>query len=142
MKYRKRFGDWEMDTIIRKNSRGANVTFLERPINNLLMEKLPEGKNAKAMAKVVSRLLFPFWGMAVRTLTTDNGCEYCVHEDISKILGNVPVFFANSYASWQKWAIENGNKLIRRYIQNGLTLKILHLYLSKNTGKTQRQTQT
>jgi IS30 family transposase len=66
------------------------------------MEKLPEEKNLKALAKVVSRLLFPLRGMGVRTITTDNSCEFCVHEDISKILGNVPVFFADSYASWQK----------------------------------------
>jgi len=115
----KRFGDWEMDTIIGKNNKGAIVTLIERSTNNLLMEKLPEGKNAKALAKVVSRLLFPFRGMGVRTITTDNGCEFCAHEDISKMLGNVPVFFADSYASWQKGAIENENKLIRQYIPKG-----------------------
>jgi IS30 family transposase len=54
--------------------------------------------------------------MGVRTITTDNGCEFCAHQDISKILGNVPIFFADSYASWQKGAIENENKLIRQYI--------------------------
>ena len=63
----KRFGDWEMDTIIGKNNKGAIVTLIERSTNNLLMEKLPEGKNAKALAKVDSRLLFPFRGMGVRT---------------------------------------------------------------------------
>jgi IS30 family transposase len=62
----KRFGDWEMDTIIGKSNKGAIVTLIERSTNNLLMEKLPEGKNAKALAKVVARLLFPFRGMGVQ----------------------------------------------------------------------------
>ena len=74
------------------------------------------GENAKALAKVVSKLLFPFRGMGVRTITTDNGSEICAHQDISKKLGNVPAFFADSYASCQKGAIENENKLIRQYI--------------------------
>jgi IS30 family transposase len=132
----KRFGDWEMDTIISKNNKGAIVTLIERSTNNLLMEKLPEGKNAKALAKVVSRLLFPFRGIGVRTITTDNGCEFCAHEDISKMLGNVPVFFADSYASWQKGAIENENKLIRQYIPKGTDFdNVTPLFIKKIQAK-------
>ena len=132
----KRFGDWEMDTIISKNNKGAIVTLIERSTNNLLMEKLPEGKNAKALAKVVARLLFPFRGMGVRTITTDNGCEFCAHENISKMLGNVPIFFADSYASWQKGAIENENKLIRQYIPKGTDFdNITPLFIKKIQAK-------
>ena len=29
---------------------------------------------------------------------------------------NVPVFFTDSYSSWQKGAVENENKLVRQYI--------------------------
>jgi IS30 family transposase len=57
--------------------------------------------------------------MGVRTIATDNGCEFCAHEDISKMLDNVPIFFADTYASWQKGAIENENKLMRQYIPKG-----------------------
>ncbi|MCD8202132.1 MAG: IS30 family transposase, partial [Prevotella sp.] len=38
---------------------------------------------------------------------------------------NVPVFFADSYCSWQKGAIENENKLIRQYIPKGTDLNSL-----------------
>ena len=37
------------------------------------------------------------------------------HKLITKYLGAV-VYFADPYASWQKGAIENTNKLIRQYI--------------------------
>ena len=41
--------------------------------------------------------------------------EFSAHEVISKALG-VEVFFTDPYSSWQKWAIENANGLIRQYI--------------------------
>jgi len=138
----KRFGDWEMDTIIEKNNKGAIVTLIERSTNNLLMEKLPEEKNPKALAKVVPKLLFPFRGMGVRTIITDNGSVFCAHQHISKIIGNVPVFFADSYASWQKGTIENENKLLRQYIPKLTDFEyITPMFIKKNTGETQQQTQ-
>ena len=115
----KRFGDWEMDTIIGKNGKGAIVTLVERSTNIILMEKLENGKEPKALAKVVSRLLFPYKKTGVLTITTDNGSEFCAHRLITKKLGGTPVYFADSYCSWQKGAIENANKLIRQYIPKG-----------------------
>ena len=49
------------------------------------------------------------------TITTDNGSEFAAHELMTRALG-AWVFFANSYCPWQKEAVENTNKLIRRYI--------------------------
>lgn len=34
----------------------------------------------------------------------------------------VYIYFADSYCSWQKGTIENGNKLIRQYIPNGICI--------------------
>ena len=59
-----------------------------------------------------------------------NGCEFAEHEAISRALSmkgktqNI-VFFADSYCSWQKGAVENANKLIRRYIKES-ELQRLH----------------
>lgn len=130
-----RFGDWEMDTIIGKNNKGAIVTIVERSTDNLLMEKLPNGKDPKALAQVVARLLFPFRGKGLLTITSDNGSEFCAHQVISKLLG-VPVFFADSYCSWQKGNIENENKLIRQYIPKGSDFdKITPLFICKIQAK-------
>ena len=114
-----RFGDWEMDTIV--DSYGhAILTLTERSTNFVLMEKLKQGRKAKPTARTVARLLFPF-REHVHTITTDNGCEFAAHLEIARLLtGKGPlrgkVYFADSYASWQKGAIENANKLIRKYI--------------------------
>lgn len=113
----KRFGDWEMDLIVDKDGH-AILTMIERSTNFLLMEKLKEGKKAMPLAKTVYRLLLPYKGNGLKTMTTDNGSEFAEHEWITKKLG-VPVFFTDSYSSWQKGAIENTNKLIRQYIPKG-----------------------
>ena len=125
-----RFGDWEMDTIVGKDGKGAIVTLTERSTNMLLMARLPEGKHPVPLAKVVIRLLFPY-RHTVRSITTDNGLEFRAHKMISKALApkgsqnpNL-VFFADSYSSWQKGAIENANKLIRQYIPKGTVFSTL-----------------
>ena len=112
-----RFGDWEMDLIVDKDS-NAILTLTERSTNFLLMEKLRHGKKAKPLAKAVWRLLLPYKGEALKSITTDNGSEFAEHEWITKKL-RVPVYFADSYCAWQKGAIENGNKLVRQYIPKG-----------------------
>ena len=115
----KRFGDWEMDTII--DSYGhAILTLTERSTNFILMERLPHGRKALPVAKAVARLLFPY-RQTLKTITTDNGCEFAAHLEITRLLSmknreKVIVYFADSYCSWQKGAIENANKLIRKYI--------------------------
>lgn len=110
----KRFGDFEMDTILGRNGNGAILTLIERSTNMLLMRKLNKGKNARELARTVIHLLQPFKGK-VRTITTDNGSEFACHEMITKSIG-VEVYFADPYSSWQKGAIENMNGLIRQYI--------------------------
>ena len=84
----------------------------------MLIEKFKQGKKAKPLAKTVWRLLLPYKGDALKTITIDNGSEFAEHEWITKKLG-VPVYFVALYCSWQKEAVENGNKLIRQYIIQG-----------------------
>ena len=110
----KRFGDLEMDTIIGKDGVGAILTVTEKSTNFIWMEKLKHGKNSEEVAKAVIGILLPYKGM-LKTMTTDNGSEFAAHEKITKALG-LNVYFADPYASWQKGAIENANKLIRQYI--------------------------
>ena len=112
-----RFGDWEMDLIVDKDQ-NAILTLVERSSDRFLMEKLKHGKQAMPLAKVAWRLLLPYKGDGLKTITTDNGSEFAEHEWLSKKLG-VRVYFTDSYSSWQKGNIENTNKLIRQYIPKG-----------------------
>jgi IS30 family transposase len=107
-------GDWEMDTIVGKDGKGAIVTLVERKSCFMLMEKLETGKKAVPLAQTVVRLLAGC-GLPVRTITTDNGSEFAAHRLIAREL-DTTVYFAHPYSSWEKGAIENMNGLIRQYI--------------------------
>ena len=78
-----------MDLIVDKDNH-AILTMIERSTNFLLMSKLKYGKKAMPLAKTVWRLLLPYKGDKLLTITTDNGSEFAEHEWISKHLGECP----------------------------------------------------
>ena len=93
----------------------------KRSTNMLFMTKLPHGKKSGPLAREARRLLL--YRKHVKTITTDNGPEFAAHKQITQYLGAV-VYFADPYASWQKGAVENTNKLIRQISQSRLTTMI------------------
>jgi IS30 family transposase len=103
--YGQTIGDWEMDTIVGKEGKGAIVTLVERKSSFMLMEKLDTGKQAVPLAYAVVRLIRES-GLPVRSITTDNGPEFAAHEIIAREL-NTKVYFAHPYCM---------NGLIRQYI--------------------------
>ena len=111
---RMRFGDWEIDTIVGEENKGAMVTIVERQTGFLFLKKLPEGKGAKGLAAVVIDLLLPY-KHNVHSITSDNGTEFAEHKLIAKKL-NAGFFFAHPYSSWERGLNEYTNKLIRQYI--------------------------
>ena len=130
----KRFGDFEMDTIVGRGNHGAIVTLIERSTSMLFMRKLKKGKNAKDLARTVIHLLSPF-KEHVKSITTDNGTEFACHEMIGKSLG-VNIYFTDPYASWQKGAIENANGLIRQYVPKTETFEhVSHQQITKYSKK-------
>jgi len=111
---KERFGDWEIDLIIGKDQKGAIVTIVERTTAFFLMRKLPFGKNAGELAKIVIDMLLPY-KEHVHSITSDNGKEFAEHQKISKKL-LADFFFAHPYSSWERGLSEYTNKLIRQYI--------------------------
>jgi len=111
---KQRFGDWEIDTIVGENNKGAIVTMVERKTAFMIMEKLEHGKTAENLTKQVIQLLWTYI-MHVHAITGDNGTEFADHQKIAENL-KPKFFFTHPYASWEKGLIENTNKLIRQYI--------------------------
>ena len=129
---RKEFGHFEMDLI--QNGKDFILTITERMTRFLLMERLPDGKNADGVAKAAIKLLKPY-RRSLLSITTDNGGEFASHKLISRCL-KVPVFFTDPYSSWQKGTVENTNKLIRQYIPKSMNIKQLshnNLMVIQNT---------
>jgi IS30 family transposase len=121
---RQNFGHWEMDLIESADKRTYLLTLIERMSRYLIIEKLPNGKNANDVSHTAWRALLPYKN-AVESITTDNGGEFANHCYLCKQL-KTTVYFAKPYCSWQKGAIENANGLIRQYLPKGTNFNNLN----------------
>lgn len=111
---KERFGDWEVDTIIGSQQKGAIVTIVERTTGMLMMKKLPKGKQARGLSKVLVNMLLPY-KKYILSITSDNGKEFADHQTITEKL-DTKFYFAHPYHSWERGLNEYTNKLIRQYI--------------------------
>lgn len=116
---RERVGDWEADTIIGKNHKGAIVTLDDRKSKLRLAAPLP-GKKAQFVKEAVIALLAPL-KQFVKTVTFDNGKEFTLHESIANEL-ECDTYFAKPYHSWERGQNENANGLLRQYFPKQMEL--------------------
>lgn len=114
-----RIGDWEGDTVIGKNHRGALVTLAERKSRYILAAQVPD-KHASGVTAAVTRLLRPHKGKCY-TMTFDNGKEFAEHETIAAEL-DADVYFGHPYHSWERGLNENSNGLLRQYFPKEMEL--------------------
>lgn len=116
---RERIGDWEADTIIGKNHKGAIVTLDDRKSKLRLAAPL-KGKHAASLTSTLIQLLEPI-KKYVLTMTFDNGKEFAFHEAIGKAL-KCKTYFAKPYHSWERGQNENANGLLRQYFPKAMEL--------------------
>jgi len=108
---RKRFGDWEGDSMLGRRKRGAIVSVQqERKSRYVLLTKCSD-KSAPATRGAVRRRLRTLPKVLRRTLTLDRGTENAKWKTFG-----LPVFFCDPYSSWQKGSVEQVIGLLRRYI--------------------------
>jgi IS30 family transposase len=135
---KERCGDWEIDTIIGKDRKGAILTITERKTGFLLMEKMENGKQAEGLAKAAVRMLLAY-KKTVHTITSDNGAEFAMHEFIAEKLDS-GFYFAHPYSSWERGLNEYTNKLIRQYILKGTNFDLYDSqYIKKIQHKINRR---
>ena len=108
-----RFGDFEQDTIIGSNHKGAIMTLVD---SKTLFTKLVllEGKNEIQLSELTIKTLCDF-KQYLHTITSDNGKEFAKREHIAKQLG-IQYYFTHPYSSYECGTVENTNYLIRKYI--------------------------
>lgn len=110
---RKRFGDWEGDTVESCDHKPGINTVLERRSGIVQITKLA----GKASADTIAALDQRFRVLPVhvkQTLTLDNGPENSDWQSLESLLG-LRCFFAHPYHAWERGANENVNGLIRDY---------------------------
>lgn len=118
---RRRYGDWEGDTVVGAQRSGAIITLVERKSGYLLTAKSCDRKARRVARKIADRLA----GLPPklrRTATFDNGKEFAAHERLTKRLG-VQVYFARPYCSWERGTNENTNGLLRQFVPKGTDLR-------------------
>lgn len=117
---RRRFGDWEGDTVVGKGRRGGLVTLVERKSGFALMGQVKRLK-AENVARCVSRRFAELPAGLRHTMTFDNGKEFADHERISSRT-NLDIYFARPYHAWERGANESFNGLLRQFFPKGTDL--------------------
>lgn len=115
-----RLGDFEIDTIIGTNKKGAITTAVDR-VSLLSIISIPTTKKADEVEAEIKRILSPFKDK-IKTITSDNGLEFSNHKNISKAL-DCEYYFCHPYSSWERGLNEYTNGLIRQYIPKGTSFE-------------------
>lgn len=117
-------GHWEMDLIVGKaGSRPVLLTLTERVTRQELIFKLPD-RRAATVCAVFDHLerSTPKFKQKFQSITTDNGSEFMVMQDLQRsIFGGkrFDIWYCHSYAAWEKGTNENHNRMIRRWFPKG-----------------------
>lgn len=120
---RRRYGDWEGDTMVGHRHQGRLVTHVERKSRFLLAARIDNGTSA-AFNQASLRLYKLIPPSYRKTLTLDNGSENAGFATLEQHLG-LTVFFAQPYASWERGTNENTNGLLRRYFPKSTNFKTI-----------------
>jgi transposase, IS30 family len=114
---RKRFGDWEGDTMVGRRHRGVVLTLVERKSGYLIAAKAKDRQARRIRNKIEGRFADLPSGLR-HTMTFDNGKEFAEHAILAQRTG-LAIYFAHPYCSWERGTIENTNGLLRQFFPKG-----------------------
>lgn len=111
---RSRFGDWERDTLYGAEGRLALV-LIERKSRYVLIAPLKK-RTAKETTRLTNWLLSQS-SLPKLTMTNDNGREFSDGLNLK-----LPVYYCDPGKPHQRGAVENVNRMLRRYIPRSANL--------------------
>jgi transposase, IS30 family len=117
-----RVGDWELDTIVGSQRKGALVSMVERGSKLVRLALVAESKSEpvasaieRSLAKDIDKVL---------TLTMDNGAEFAQHKLFGAAL-DADTFFARPYHAWERGLNEHTNGLVRQYFPKSTDFTVI-----------------
>lgn len=118
---RRRYGDWEGDTIQGQRKQSGLVTLVERKSGLLRIGRITNLRSATAI-DMAERCLKNLPKALRQSVTFDNGPEFAEHRRLTEKLA-LAVYFAEPYKAWQRGSNENANGLLRQYFPKGIDFK-------------------
>ena len=119
---RSTFGHWEMDSVIGK-ARGKKQSVLvltERMTRFEIIFKV-SAKTSAATVSALKRILKRFPKSTFQSVTVDNGSEF---QDADGLQALIPaLYYCHPYTSCERGSNENANRIIRRYLPKGRSMK-------------------
>lgn len=116
---RAQVGHVEADTIVGPHHASSILTVVDRRSGYLWAALLTE-RTAPRAHRAMLDVLTPV-ASCIKTVTTDNGGEFALHERLDAALGCTS-YFCDPYCSWQRGTNENTNGLIRQFLPKGRDL--------------------
>jgi transposase, IS30 family len=116
-------GHWESDLILGKNNAAQILTLVERSTRFVLLHKIPYDRRAERVALLLGECVQRLPTLLWRSITHDQGVDMADHAQFS-LKTNIPVFFCDPHAPWQRGSNENTNGLLRQYFLKGADLSI------------------
>jgi IS30 family transposase len=114
-------GHWEGDLIVGKNHQSAIGTLVERSTRYVMLLHLPHGYTPAAVRDALVTTIQTLPEHLRRSLTWDQGSEMHYHRHFSTAT-DMPVYFCDPHAPWQRGSNENTNGLLRQYFPKGTDL--------------------
>ena len=111
-------GHVEIDTVVScMNGSGGLLTMIDRCTRRYYIEKIDEISQREIIRAIV-RLKKRHEFRQLKSVTTDNGCEFLDSDAMKKVLG-CDIYYTRAYASYEKGSVENCNRIVRRWYPKG-----------------------
>lgn len=114
-------GHWEGDLILGAGNGSAVGTLVERTTRFVMLLHLPGRHDAESVAEAMIREMSRLPEHLRQSLTWDRGTELARYRDIEVAL-EMPIYFCDPHAPWQRGTNENTNRLLRFWLQKGTDL--------------------
>lgn len=115
-------GHWEADTVAGKTGSACLVTITDRCSRYLLAGKVVKRYSALVAEKMIA-LLSDLPKKKRKTITPDRGKEFSNHALVTESL-NLPFYFPDPHAPWQRGTNENTNGLLREYLPKSFDIAL------------------
>ena len=111
-------GHLEMDTVVScAGGKGGLLVLFDRLSRKYFVRKL--GRiSQRCVLRAIGRLVSDGCLGEVRSVVTDNGCEFLDQAKLDKAFGAC-LYYTRAYAAYEKGAIENCNRILRRWFPKG-----------------------